>query len=80
MIQSRPSHDGRLSLLSNFCDTVPPVTVGGFPCSSGIIFFSPDPHREGVIGMITWTELFAFGMFIIALISLIVQSIDNKKK
>ena len=30
--------------------------------------------------MITWTELFAFGMFVIALISLIVQIIDHKKK
>ncbi|MBE6951367.1 MAG: putative holin-like toxin [Ruminococcaceae bacterium] len=29
--------------------------------------------------MITWTELFAFGMFIIALISLIVQIIEKKK-
>ena len=29
--------------------------------------------------MITWTELFAFGMFVIALISLIVQIIDKKK-
>ena len=30
--------------------------------------------------MVTWTELFAFGMFLIALISLIVQIIDKKKK
>ena len=30
--------------------------------------------------MVTWTELFAFGMFLIALISLIVQIIVNKKK
>jgi len=29
--------------------------------------------------MITWTELFAFGMFVIALISLIVQIIEKKK-
>jgi len=29
--------------------------------------------------MITWTELFAFGMFIIALISLVVQIIEKKK-
>jgi hypothetical protein len=29
--------------------------------------------------MITWSELFAFGMFVIALISLIVQIIDKKK-
>ena len=29
--------------------------------------------------MVTWTELFAFGMFLIALISLIVQIIDKKR-
>ena len=29
--------------------------------------------------MITWSELFTFGMFVIALISLIVQIIDKKK-
>ena len=29
--------------------------------------------------MITWSELFAFGMFVIVLISLIVQIIDKKK-
>ena len=51
-----------------------------FPRFSGVIFFAPDSKEEGVIGMITWTELFAFGMFVIALISLIVQIIDNKKK
>jgi len=32
-----------------------------------------------VVDVITWTELFAFGMFIIALISLIVQIIEKKK-
>ena len=57
-----------------------PVTVGGSPRYSGVIFFAPDSKEKGVIGMITWTELFAFGMFVIALISLIVQIIDNKKK
>ena len=51
-----------------------------FPHLSGVIFFAPDSKEEGVIGMITWSELFAFGMFVIALISLIVQIIDNKKK
>ena len=51
-----------------------------FPRYSGVIFFAPDSKEKGVIGMITWTELFAFGMFVIALISLIVQIIDNKKK
>ena len=50
-----------------------------FPCFSGVIFFAPDPKEKGVIGMITWTELFAFGMFVIALISLIVQIIEKKK-
>ena len=56
-----------------------PVTVGGSPIL-GVIFFAPESREEGVIGMVTWTELFAFGMFLIALISLIVQIIDNKKK
>ena len=51
-----------------------------FPRYSGVIFSAPDSKEKGVIGMITWTELFAFGMFVIALISLIVQIIDNKKK
>ena len=51
-----------------------------FPPTSGVIFFAPDSKEKGVIGMITWTELFAFGMFVIALISLIIQIIDNKKK
>ena len=60
--------------------SVLPVTVGGSPRYSGVIFFAPDSKEKGVIGMITWTELFAFGMFVIALISLIVQIIDNKKK
>ena len=59
--------------------SVLPVTVGGSPHFSGVIFFAPDSKEEGVIGMITWSELFAFGMFVIALISLIVQIIDKKK-
>ena len=50
-----------------------------FPHPSGVIFFAPDSKEKGVIGMITWSELFAFGMFVIALISLIVQIIDKKK-
>ena len=68
--------------MSNFCailSAVLPVTVGGFPHFSGVIFFAPDSKEEGVIRMITWTELFAFGMFVIALISLIVQIIEKKK-
>ena len=67
--------------LSNFCvilRSVLPVTVGGSPIS-GVIFFAPESKDKGVIGMITWTELFAFGMFVIALISLIVQIIEKKK-
>ena len=59
--------------------SVLPVTVGGSPNLGGDLL-CPRSKREGVIGMITWTELFAFGMFVIALISLIVQIIDNKKK
>ena len=70
-------------LFAVLCDIlilVLPVTVGGSPRYSGVIFFAPDSKEKGVIGMITWTELFAFGMFVIALISLIVQIIDHKKK
>ena len=40
---------------------------------------APDSKEKGVIRMITWTELFAFGMFVIALISLVVQIIEKKK-
>ena len=83
MTQSRPSADGRLLHLSNFCvilSAVLPVTVGGSPCSSGVIFFAPDSQEKGVSSMITWSELFQFCALIIALVALVVQIMDNKKK
>ena len=55
-----------------------PGTVGGSPYTGGNTSY-PRIEREGVVDMITWTELFAFGMFIIALISLVIQVIEKKK-
>ena len=60
--------------------TVLPVTVGGSPVYSGVIFFAPDSKEKGVSNMITWSELFQFCALIIALVSLVVQIIDKKKK
>ena len=56
--------------------------VGGSPRSfSGVIFFfCPQSYREGVVRMVTWQDLFEFGLFLIALISLVLQEHDNKKK
>ena len=51
-----------------------------FPHPSGVIFFAPDSKEKGVSHMITWSELFQFCAIIIALISLVVQIIDKKKK
>ena len=39
----------------------------------------PSIEREGVVDMVTWQELFQFGIFLIALISLIIQDKDKKK-
>ena len=39
----------------------------------------PPIAREGVVDMVTWQELFQFGIFLIALISLIIQDKDKKK-
>ena len=61
-------------------EAVLPGTVGGSPIFSGVIFFAPDPHREGVSSMITWSELFQFCTLIIALLALVVQIIENSKK
>ena len=57
-----------------------PGTVGGSPVFSGVIFFAPDSSEKGVSNMITWSELFQFCALIIALVSLVVQIIGNKKK
>ena len=42
-----------------------------FPLS-GVNFWHPQ-SRKGVVAMITWTELFAFCMFVVALIALVKQ-------
>ena len=79
---ARPT-EGRFLHLSNFCDilsAVLPVTVGGSPVLRGVIFFAPDSQEKGVSNMITWSELFQFCALIIALVALVVQIIDNKKK
>lgn len=47
-----------------------PVTVGGFPRQG--VLLGP-LIKKGVVDMITWQDLFAFCMVIIALVSLIVQ-------
>ena len=43
-----------------------------FPLS-GVNFWHPRSKRKGVAAMITWTELFAFCMFVVALIALVKQ-------
>ena len=39
----------------------------------------PPIVREGVVDMVTWQALFQFGIFLIALISLIIQDKDKKQ-
>ena len=48
-----------------------------FPLPGGI--FLPPIERKGVVDLVTWQELFQFGIFLIALISLIIQDKENKK-
>ena len=48
-----------------------------FPLLGGI--FLPPIERKGVVDLVTWTELIQFGIFLIALMSLIIQAKDNKK-
>ena len=48
--------------------------------SGAVVFFAPDSKEKGVSHMITWSELFQFCAIVIALISLVVQIIDKKKK
>lgn len=48
-----------------------PVTVGGSGPPQGVLL--GPLIKKGVVDMITWQDLFAFCMVIIALISLIVQ-------
>ncbi len=40
----------------------------------------PPIERKGVDDMeVTWTDIFVFGTFLVALISLVLQAIDKKK-
>ena len=55
-----------------------PVTVGGSPFHGGD-GCRPQFEREGVANMVTWQELLQFGLFLVALISLVVQAQDKKK-
>lgn len=52
-----------------------PITVGGQTPDLQGQHFLPLIEREGVVIMITWQDLFMFCMFVIALISLILQAI-----
>ena len=55
--------------------------VGGSPRSfSGVIFFFAPNRKKGGEHMVTWQDLFQFGLFLVALISLVLQEHDNKKK
>ena len=71
-----------LDFVENLCYCMLGATSNGrrFPHSSGVIFFAPDSKEKGVSHMITWSELFQFCAIVIALISLVVQIIDKKKK
>ena len=60
---------------SGHCQT----TVGGYlPALQGVNFDAPCLYREGVVMMVTYSELFLFGTFVISLINLIYQ-ITKKK-
>ena len=50
------------------------------PLSFGGDASLPPIERKGVADMVTWQELFQFCLFIVALISLVLQANDNKKK
>lgn len=55
------------------------TTVGGYlPVLQGVNFNAPCLFREGVVMMVTYSELFLFGAFVISLVSLILQ-ITKKK-
>ena len=55
--------------------------VGGSPRSfSGVMFFFAPNRKKGGEYMVTWQDLFQFGLFLVALISLVLQEHDNKKK
>ena len=54
--------------------------VGGSPrFSSGVMLFFAPNRKKGGVHMVTWEELIQFGLFLVALISLVLQA-NNKKK
>lgn len=46
----------------------------------GVMNFFAPLDRKGVAHMVTWQELFAFCMVIVAIISLVLQVNDKNKK
>ena len=56
-----------------------PVTVGGWPPFCGGSFLAPD-FTEGGDCMVTYSELFQFVMMLTAVIALILQVCNYKKK
>ena len=57
-----------------------PETVGGYaPFFQGVILLLPPvPARKGVVGMVTYDELFQFCLVLIGLAGLIIQTIKKK--
>ena len=54
--------------------------VGGSPrFSSGVMLFFAPNRKKGGVHMVTWEELFAFCMVIVAIVSLVIQIHDDKK-
>ena len=68
-----------LNFSHTLCYCIRGATSNGrrFPLPGGI--FLPPIERKGVVDLVTWQELFQFGIFLIALISLIIQDKENKK-
>ena len=72
---------GSLLIFVEYCamlSAVLPITVGGSPLFRGVNF-SPPNERKGVVDVVTWQELIQFGLFIVALIALVIQANDKKK-
>ena len=46
---------------------------------SGVIFSCAPDRKRGGDGMVTWDGIFQFGMFIVAVIALVIQAYNNKK-
>ena len=56
-------------------------TVGGRPLfrEEAALLFSSSTTSEGGDGMVTYSDLFQFGILIVGIISLVIQ-VNNKKK